>query len=75
MITNKMIDMYSVEYFKKLLESACKKYSCATLAKSSNVARSTICRILDGKIADVKLTKAQQILSGIKKLEKNKKKA
>ena len=64
---------YSVISFRKFVAEACQKYSHQELAKESGVARSTIYRILDGTIADIKLSKAHQIAMGIKNLEKKKK--
>ena len=64
---------YSLIKFRQLIAHACKKYSHQELARESGVARSTIYRILDGTIADIKLSKAHKIAVAIQNLEKKKK--
>lgn len=67
---NEQFNTYSFIRFRNMLAKGVEKFGYTSISRKSGIARSTLYRIIQGDITDVKLSTAQLIQTTIMALKK-----
>ena len=67
---NEQFNTYSFVRFRSMLANGVEKFGYTAISRKSGIARSTLYRIIQGDIIDVKLSTAQLIQTAIMALKK-----
>lgn len=64
-------EKYDFIQFRNFLKESVEKYGYSAISKETGIARSTLYRIVQGAICDIKLSNAHKITLAVKKIRKN----